>query len=154
MSAPVVVLAVGLLGGLLAVGWTAARLYRDLLQILREAVAELRKLREGPEASIGRRIRELEDAVDMLPTKWDQIRRQAEAAESRARYHVRKALDGADGGDVAGLAQLAGEFGLLSSGDDEGSGEEGVPAMHPRMESEPQSDDWRARANAKKYGMS
>lgn len=97
------------------------------------------------------RIRNLEDLVERLPQRWEDIRHEVERRENRARHHVRRVREKLEehGLEDAAIEDLADELGIE---DGSGSSAEGVRLVPPDMEIGPVVDDSRARLLAMKYG--
>lgn len=130
------------------IGRAAIVAFRHLVRILGGMSEDLRSFIEGGEASIRAEIRDLEDLVDRLPTRWEEIKRESARLDARARYavtRVRDELASLDAEDDA-VTELAGE---LQLGDVVPGGAEGVLALHPGVEETPPADDWRAHARAR-----
>lgn len=117
-------------------------------------LAILGRLAEGTDvdcAPMVGRLEVLERQVKDLPEAWDTAKRKAENAESRARYHARRALTELEehGFSTAGMETVRGE---LFESNGEGGGDEGVPALPESVESQPAPDDWLQITRRKKYG--
>lgn len=97
------------------------------------------------------RLDDLERSTEDLPRKWEAIKREASAAEARARYHARRALDELEehGLTSPGLESVAGE--LFGNDDQEGRGEL-VPAVPESVAADEETPDYLALANRRKYG--
>lgn len=102
-----------------------------------------------------RRVRELEDLVDVLPSKWEQYREQARAAEERTRGRIRRAVESIEEGDPDGYVRLQAVADEAGFGDGDGSDAGGVPPMRPPVESPPEppqgSEDWIGEVNRLKF---
>lgn len=130
------------------IGRAALVALRDLSRNFGRFHTDVRAYLEGGEASVRTEIRDLEDLVDRLPTRWEEIKREAGRLDARARYavsRVRTELASLDAEDDA-VTELAGELHLP---DDDGSGDQGVLALHPDVAEAAQADDWRAHARAR-----
>lgn len=116
---------------------------------------EMRAIRKAHEAWCGLgvgdredRLRALEDAVEMLPQRWDQIRKEAERLDGRARHAVRRVAAELEERGLADdtIDGLAGELRLVDGG---GGAQEELPAMPQSVaEPPPPPTDWRAAARA------
>lgn len=101
------------------------------------------------------RLKLLEQDVQDLPRTWDAIKREAASAETRARYHTRRALQELEdhGFTSAGVEGVAQELGLR---DVQGGGDEGVQPLHEGLESRPApapvpEEDYLTLGNRRKY---
>lgn len=99
------------------------------------------------------RLEKVERDVEKLPAAWDAAKREARAAEGRARYHAGRALQELEehGLSTPGMDQVAGE---LFETDGEAGGAEPVPAVPEGQAPGPDPDDWLAITRAKKYNGS
>lgn len=98
---------------------------------------------DGGAASQEARFRDLEDLVDRLPQRWEEIKREASRLDGRARYAVtsiKKELDDR-GLEDAGVEGLANELQLVDAGS---GGSESVPAMPEGMAQDLANADWRS----------
>jgi len=137
-------------------GWGAAVfLFREHLKEIRGICQHLFVLSEGPEESLRVRMLDMEDAVERLPRKWEDIKREALASESRARAHIKRAQKelGDRGLADPGVDQLGRELSLLNG---DGSEDETVPAV-PESVAEPAApdigpEDWRELTRNRKFG--
>lgn len=109
----------------------------------------------GSDVEWTRRVRELEDIVDLLPSKWEQFKEQARAAEERTRARVRRAVEGIEDGDpdaYARIGALAEQHGLEHGA---GGPEGGVPPMPPDVAGPPEEpdgpEDWIQAVNVRKF---
>ena len=100
-----------------------------------------------------RRIIALEDAIDRLPQKWEEIKAEARRSEQRARDHARSARKELEerGFESPGLEAVAQELRLV---DGEGGDGEGMQPMRPPMEAgqPPEPEDWNTATMRYKYG--
>ncbi len=145
---------------LLGLAGAALRRYRDHDQLILRISGTLERIAEGAEEDLKGRLRDVEDLVDRLPKKWEDIKREAAAAETRSRNHIRRAQKELEerGFEDPGIDQLAQE---LRVHDGDGSEDGGVQPLRSGVESggdgaPPESfagaEDWRAIASRKKYG--
>lgn len=115
--------------------------------------------REGPDRTWITRVTDLEDAVDRLPSKWDEMVALARRAEERNRGIVRGALEELEeaGYEHAGVEAAAQEL-RLRDGDGGSSG--GVSPVRREVDSVSQGApeaapdperDWEAMTFAHKY---
>ena len=103
------------------------------------------------------RLRNLEDAIERLPRKWEDIKREAQAADARARHHARRVRQELEDRGLTdeGVEALAEQFQLVN---DDGSTRGGVQPMRENMASvpegaEPESGDLMAEIHRKKWGV-
>lgn len=131
----------------------ALRRFWDLPRAFTGILDTLRTIQEGPEAAFSLRLKDVEDELERLPRKWTDITREAQAAESRARHHVKRALKSLEeaGYEDAGVAQMAGELQLV---DGTGSGPSEVRALPEGVGVDgAEVSDWRAATRMKKFGI-
>ena len=136
-------------GGLFAV---ALRHFWTVPGDFSAGLVALRAIQDGPEKGFSLRLLEVEDGLERLPKKWDDIKRAAEACESRARSHTKRALKELEehGYSDPGVSQMAGELQLLNGEPSEPSG---VQPLRDGVEvAEPEISDWRAFTRLKKFG--
>jgi len=149
-----------LVGGLLGLAFTAVRRFRDHDQILLRISESLERIAQGADEPLKDRLRDVEDLVDRLPKKWEDIKREAAAAETRARNHIRRAQKELDerGFTDPGVDQLGYELGV-SNGD--GGDPDGVRRVREEVASVaeqagtqqvPGPVDWREATRVLKYG--
>ena len=140
--------------------WRAHSRIGDQLGQLARISDSLSLIAKGPEESFSHRLLDLEDAVDRLPKKWEEMVRASAAAEARARSHVKRAQKELEerGFTDAGLDQLGQE---LLSVDEDGSPVEGVQPLRESVDIGPESpdadkanEDWREMARMRKFGAS
>lgn len=151
MTLVLAVLSTGLLGIL-----TGAQLRRVSIEEgwLRE-LSQIRGLVEGWDPSnhepLIERLNLLESDVERLPRTWDQIKREAASAETRARYHARRALDELEerGLTSPGLEGVASE---LFADNGEAGRAEGLQPVPETLEGPPVEPDYLTLANRRKYG--
>ncbi len=131
----------GALAVALALGWGLRQLSRSFGLLTAEMTA-IRKahaahLKSGA-ADWEERIRDMEDSVERLPLRWDQIRAEAERFDGRARSAIKRvekelAANGLADDTIAGLSRE------LRVSDGGRSGEEEMPPVPAGVaESEPQ----------------
>ena len=137
---------------------SALRRIGDHAGALASISGSLDRITEGPEASFSHRMLDLEDAVDRLPKKWEDMLRAASAAEARARQHIRRAQKELEerGFSDAGVDQLGHELHVV---DEEGGPGDGVQPLLASVDDSPEgptSDqanaDWRDLARLRKFG--
>jgi len=149
-----------LVGGLFGLAFIAVRRFRDHDQILLRISGSLERIAEGPETSFSHRLVELEDLVDRLPKKWEDVKREAAAAEARARSHIRRAQKELEerGFEDPGVDQLAHELHVV---DGDGGPDDGVRSVRGEVESvagppgehvAPDPLDWREATLLHKFG--
>lgn len=151
-------------GALGAVIWYVGMAQVGQIRELRETWHGIRDvlegLSDGPERVFRDRFNDLEDIVERLPKKWEDIKREAAAAESRARYHVGRAREELEerGLTHPGLEDMADQLQLIDGGGGPG---EGVQPMRSEVESVPRQDqrshdpddgDWERAALTRKFG--
>lgn len=145
---------------LLGLAGAALRRSRDHDQLLLRISGTLERIAEGAEEDLKGRLRDVEDLVERLPKKWEDIKREAAAAETRSRNHIRRAQKELEerGFEDPGIDQLAHE---LRVHDGDGSENGGVRPLREGMDGSaegapPESlegaEDWRAIARRLKYG--
>lgn len=125
------------------------------LKTLEGVRGHLETLSAGPERAFSIRILDLEDAVERLPRKWEDIKREALAAESRARAHIKRAQKELDerGLSDPGVDQLGRELSLLNGGGSEEGEVSAVPedvALAPTVDAGPEG--WAEIARNHKFG--
>jgi 3-oxoacyl-(acyl-carrier-protein) synthase len=111
------------------------------------------------ETSLEQRFRDLEDLVDRLPQRWEEIKREASRLDARARYAVGRTREELEARGLADerLDDLDRELRVV---DGSGSGEGGVQPLRQTVESVPRQDpqpeqprpEWEQRALARKFG--
>ncbi len=106
--------------------------------------------------NLERRLTAMEEGLDALPRKWDEINDKAKSHYERARHHVRrtKAELEARGFTDPEIDSLDGELRLIHGG---GGEDEGVRAVHedvvrPQAPIEPTEIDHIALGNERKFG--
>ncbi len=120
----------------------------------------LERIAEGPEKSFSHRMLDVEDAVDRLPKKWEDMLRASHAAEARARSHIKRAQKELEerGFADAGVDQLGMELRGLDEEGGPGDGLQPLPEdvdIGPEGASADQSNaDWRELARQRKFGAS
>lgn len=112
----------------------------------------------GISEDVERRLMVLEDAVDRLPSKWDEVKREAKNFYQRAGHHVRRARTELSERGFADpeLEQLSNDLLPIDGG---GGSEEGLQHVRAGMaeipraveEAEPQLD-WNQITLMRKYG--
>ena len=139
---------------LATIAWCAVRAVRALGYIGAVLTGIKSTIGEGDEvlqSVFGERLKLLEQDVEGLPRKWEAIKREAAAAETRARYHATRAINELEehGLTSPGLEGVARDLQLDHA--PAGNGE-GVPAVHEGVEIGTTDDDWRAQTLRRKYG--
>jgi len=115
---------------------------------------------DGPEQSFSHRLLDLEDAVDRLPKKWEEMLRAASAAEARARQHIRRAQKELEerGFSDAGVDQLGHELRVVDEDGGPGDGVQplldGVDASSESPTLDQANENWRELARMRKFGAS
>jgi len=118
----------------------------------------LARMADGPEESFSHRLLDLEDAVDRLPKKWEEMVRAASAAEARARGHIKRAQKELEerGLSDEGIDQLGHELRVV---DEDGGPGDGVQRLHESVDPGPEDDtsdganeNWRELARLRKFG--
>ena len=144
VSVSAVVIAVSL-GVLAYVGRAALAILQDLSVSNRDLAHTIQSALDDGEGSVKQQIRDLEDLVDRLPARWEEIKREAARLDARARYSVGRARKELSERGITDerLEDLGAELHLV---DDEGSDEEAMPAVHPGLETGPDPSDWRQYA--------
>lgn len=125
---------------------------------LGQVVDAIRSLQVPPPApDLEARVREIEDQVDRLPSKWEAMVKEAARAEGRARALVRrtqKELE--DRGLVSqGVEAEADQLRLIDGEGGDDSDLQPVRRSVAYSEQTPHApavDDWKARTLARKYG--
>ena len=118
------------------------------LSLIHEALLDPnRDLRE----TFSERLKLLESDIEGLPRKWEAIKRESAAAETRARYHARRALDELEerGLTSPGLEAVASE--LFEVDGDRGELQR-VQPVSESVESRPETHDYIELARMRKYG--
>ncbi len=149
-----------LLLALVVGGRAAFRRFGDLPGTLEGIAGSLSKLAAGPEDTFSIRLRDIEDAVERLPKKWEDIKREAAAAETRARSHIRRAQKELEerGFSDAGVEQLGFELGLVDGG---GGNPDGLHPLPNQVEeaagktpdnTTPDEGGWQEVARRRKFG--
>ena len=134
---------------------TAVSHSRDHLTAIQGLSEHLSTLADAPEKAFSIRLLDLEDSVERLPRKWEDIKREALAAESRARAHIKRAQKELDerGLSDPGVDQLGRELSLL---DGDGGEEGGVSPVPQALADPPAGDagpeDWAEVARNRKFG--
>ncbi len=149
-----VLLGMVLVAAFLAYGFLFALALRRFWGVpgdFRSGTESLRAIQAGPEQGFSLRLMEVEDGLERLPKKWEEIKREAQAAESRARSHTKRALKELEehGYSDPGVTQMAGELQLLDGGGSEASGVQPVP--EGMAVDEPEVQDWRAVSRMRKF---
>jgi len=139
-------------------GLAALRLFGDVRGILDRTRAIMEGAYRVDEKGLEARFRDLEDLVDRLPQRWEDIKREAARLDARARYAVGRSREelASRGLTDERLDELGAELRIL---DGEGSEESGVLPMRGAMESvpapaqqPPSAGDWQSLARARKWG--
>jgi len=130
------------LAGIIYAGKAAFAVFCQLSDNVAAVAAVQREWLEGGAAASELRFRDLEDLVDRLPKRWDEIKREVARLDSRARYAVKGAREelAERGLEDDRLEELAGELHIVDGG---GSGSEEVYAVPTGVETSPESEDWR-----------
>ena len=100
---------------------------------------------EGPRSEFEARMRHLEDLCEMLPQRWDQIRKEAERFDGRARSAVRRVTEELEERGLSDDTINALNFEVRQR-HGEGSPEGELPAMPAPVEPAPfhgEQLDWR-----------
>lgn len=157
---PTVLAAIGavIAGALVALAVAAYRFSGPVLGALSGIAGALETVVQGSGAVLETRIRDLEDSVDRLPARWEEIKRETSRLDARARYtagRIRKELA------ERGLTDdRLDSLGVEGGGDDgDGSEFEGVlplraeVASAPRpAEAAPAAGSWEQMARLRKFG--
>lgn len=100
--------ALGIALAFIVVFWATTRALGEELDRIHGVLAKLLDVRSGGvDAHWMKRVHDLEEILDGLPTKWEAFRDQARAAEERTRGRIRRALESVEEGDDDGLLRLA-----------------------------------------------
>jgi len=134
---------------------TAISHSRDHLTAIQGLREHLSTLAEAPEKAFSVRLLDLEDSVERLPRKWEDIKREALAAEARARAHIKRAQKELSerGLTDPGVDQLGRELSLVDGNGGENEGMPPVPqdvAVAASVDVGPQ--DWRELTRNRKFG--
>jgi len=135
--------------------YTSVSIQRDHLKALQAACEHLSTLADAPEKAFSLRMLELEDSVERLPRKWEDIKREALAAEARARAHIKRAQKELSERGLAdpGVDQLGRELSLLDGDGGEESGLSAVPQdVAVAAARDPEPEDWAEVARNHKFG--
>lgn len=144
-----------LLGGSALAAVVLFRVHLGSLDAIRELLA---RIAEGGETPMRVRVSDLEDAVERLPRRWEDIKREAARVDARARSVVARARQEFAESGLADerLETVADELGLR---DGEGGGGGGVHAVRDQMAEvaratapEPPAGDWVERTRRLKWG--
>jgi len=138
----------------------ALRRFEDHSSTMRDIYGVLESIKDGPEVPFERRLTVLEELVDMLPLKWEEIQRTALGAEARARAHIKRVQKelASLGLEDPGLDRAASELRTI---DDNGGEEESVRLVPGGVEADisppdrtdpPPHEDWLDLALAAKWG--
>ena len=97
------------------IGRAAIRLFVEHSRIHDRIRQDLQKHFEGNAGESVARLRDLEDLVDRLPQRWEEIKREASRLDGRARYAVTRAREELSTSGLADerLEDLAGELHLV-----------------------------------------
>lgn len=142
----------------LALLWRAGRAASARMGELSSALVEIREVLAAAyrvdETGVEQRFRDLEDLVDRLPQRWEEIKREAGRLDARARYAVGRARSELAESGLADerLEELGSELHLV---DDGGSGGGPVSPLPTPLEVAPQQAgdaSWLAAANKVKFG--
>ena len=136
-------------------------LLREIARVLRAEMGGVKDAlmmaaeasRTDPGPDLDRRLKDLEDAIDRLPSKWEEIKREAQSFYNRATHHVRRARKELEesGFRDPELDEIA-QFDLLE-GDARGSGEEGVHPLPTHVAANGLSSEPEHLANARAAGL-
>lgn len=90
----------------------------------------------GGEEAILQRLVEVEDAVDRLPSKWEDVKRETTSLYNRTRHHIRRTQRELEerGLEDPELDQLEFEVGGVQRRDENGGGSQGVQPMPESVE--------------------
>lgn len=143
---------------LLALGVRALAVFGDLSAALTGIWETLAQGLDASEGSVRQEIRDLEDLVDRLPQRWEEIQRESARLDARARYAVqrtRKELEERGLADER-LDELDTELRLID-GDRGGVGPMrevpgGVAETQPTPDQQAGDEDWQQRTRALKWG--
>ena len=122
--------------------------------LLREVIDSIPK---GFSEEDQRRLLEVEEAVDLLPRKWEEIKRDAKSLYGRASHHVGRAREELEARGLRDpeLDELDGQLRLIDGGRSEVGGLREVPeGVEARKEGDGQAaaDDYLSIANRRKFG--
>lgn len=122
--------------------WRVGAAVGGSIDASRAELARLADAWEGDAKTVRQEIRDLEDLVDRLPQRWDEIRKEAARLDSRARHHASRALRelAESGVSDTGLEAVGAELHLVDGGP---GGSEGVPAVPPGVANGSEPDDLR-----------
>lgn len=154
-----VLLLVGI-GVVLLAAWLGGRPFFTLLKGFLVELSALRTAVEQqgvqPAVELERRLTAIEEGLDRLPSKWEDIKREAKSYYERARHHVRRTEAELEERGLRDpeLADLSREFRLIHG---DGGDPEGLPTVRPNVESDqpptpPTEADWLTLANERKFG--
>ncbi len=151
MTITAMVFAAAFLGTIIVLGRAVVAVLRDLFRTTDAGWRGLREAFEDDVKTVRAEMRDLEDMVDRLPRRWEEIKSEAGRLDSRARYAVKRVREELSERGLTDdrIEELGHELQLV---DGSGGGEEEVPAVRPDVEGEPAANDWRALAHARKYG--
>lgn len=135
MIATIIVCAIGVLATIV---WVVRGPLCVFRQELIGALEGLAMALRGSEET-HRRLIELEDAVDRLPAKWEDVQREAKSYYARATHHVRRARQELEERGLAD-AELDELSQRLQPVDDGGIESEGVPTVSQEMGDDAPSD--------------
>ena len=101
----------------------------DLLGVLRGVQGVMAEGMQGPGDDVERRFRDLEDLVDRLPQRGEEIKRESTRLDGRARYAVSRAREelAERGLSDERLEDLGRELQLIDGGGSESGGLPAVP---------------------------
>ena len=139
--------------------WHLLHVLGELSTVLGAIHRQLEESFSGGAEDVETRFRDLEDLVDRLPQRWEEIKREASRLDGRARYAVTRAREELAERGLADerLEDLGRELQLVDGG---GSPDGGVQPVREGVESVPQPDlfspqpepDWQSAARAVKFG--
>ena len=138
----------------------ARQLRISLNQLFLVTNSVLSGIREGVSEMSGGidelRIRDLEDAIHRLPRKWEDVKREANAADARARHHVKRIRSELEerGLSDPGADAMAEQLGILDGNGSEAEGLQPVPESLESVQASAAAvtSEWEDTALAKKYG--
>lgn len=156
MTVPAVLFGAALLGLFFWLGRAALGIFGELAGSVTAIGDRVARALDDGEGTVRQEIRDLEDLVDRLPARWEDIKREAARLDARARYAVDRARQELAERGLADerLDDVGAQLRLLDGEGGELGGMQPVPTEMARAPEPPPAEpaSWEDRARMRKFG--